>query len=446
MRKLALVLGKDLRQLRRGPGLLLALVVYPLLVALIVAAALQSDERRPAIAVVNLDGSGRTVEVAGERFSVEDYLRRLGDEVTVRELGAGAADRALRDGRVSAVLTIPDGFIADLQSSVRRPALTLDTGARDPIEGAAIRRRLEAAVFRINQRLAQEYVDQVLRLVDLVLDGGRVSVFGLSGEALGLKRSLVLVERMQRELRSAGEGALADRLDRLVTFINLTSANLGLARPAAEAIRSPIELREGEVATGREPLSAFGFAGALLVSLGLAGALLAAAALSSERDDNAMVRLRRGLVSPAALVGAKVLSAAIACAAVGAALLGGVALLTSLTVGRWAWWVLALVLAGLAFGAFGVLVGAIARDTRTALLAALMAALPLLALAMLPDGGVAGALAALVPFGPAFHLFQSLLADPELTGSVGWGMAHLAALAAVFGGAAAVAVGRRPAA
>ncbi len=178
------------------------------------------------------------------------------------------------------------------------------------------------------------------------------------------------------------------------------------------------------------------------MSLGLAGALLAAAALSSERDDNALVRLRRGLVSPAALVCAKVAYAAIACALVGAALLGGVALLTSLAVGRWGWWALALALAGVAFGAFGVLVGALARETRTALLAALMAALPLLALALLPGGGVAGALAALVPFGPAFDLFQSLLADPELTGSVGRGMAHLAALAAVFGAAAAVAVAR----
>jgi hypothetical protein len=59
---------------------------------------------------------------------------------------------------------------------------------------------------------------------------------------------------------------------------------------------------------------------------------------------------------------------------------------------------------------------------------------------------VAGALAALVPFGPAFDLFQSLLADPDLTGDVGVGMAHLALLAAVFGGAAAVALARRPAA
>lgn len=445
MRAAALMLGKDLRQLRRGPGLLLALVAYPLLVALIVALALQADERRPAIALVNLDGSERTIEVGGERFSVADYVGRLSDEVTVRELGAESAEDALEQGRVSAVLTIPVGFISDLQSGVRPPALTLDTGARDPIEGAAIRRRLEAAVFRVNQRLAQEYVDQVLRLVDLVIDGGRISVFGLSGEALGLERSRVLVARLQRELRAAGEGAVAERLDPLLTFIDLTAANLALARPAAEAIRSPIELTASAPPAGREPLSAFGLAGALLVSLGLAGALLAAAALSSERDDNALVRLRRGLVSPAALVCAKVAYAAIACALVGAALLGGVAMLTSLAVGRWGWWALALALAGVAFGAFGVLVGALARETRTALLAALMAALPLLALALLPGGGLAGALAALVPYGPAFDLFQSLLADPELTASVGRGMAHLAALAAVFGAAAAVAVARGPA-
>ena len=414
--------------------------------ALIVALALQSDERRPSIALVNLDASGGSVEVGGERFSVADYVGRLGDEVTVRELDAGDAEDALEQGRVSAVLTIPEGFIGDLQSGVRRPRLTLDTGARDPIEGAAIRRRLEAAVSRINQRLAQEYVDQVLRLVDLVIDGGRISVFGLSGEALGLKRSRVLVEDLRRDLRAAGEAAAAARLDPLLTFIDLTAANLGLARPAAESIRSPIELQAAATPSGREPLSAFGFAGALLVSLGLAGALLAAAALSAEREDNALVRLRRGLVSPQALVCAKVAYAAIAVAVVGAALLGGVALFTSLAVGRWGWWALALALAGLAFGAFGVLVGALVRETRTALLAALMAALPLLALALLPGGGVAGALAALVPYGPAFDLFQSLLADPELTGDVGLGMAHLALLAAAFGGAAAIALARGPAA
>jgi ABC-2 type transport system permease protein len=446
VRDARLLLGKDLRLLARSPALVLVLVVYPILVAVIVAVALQAEDRRPDVALVNLDGSGRTVEVGGERLSVDDYVHRLADEVRVRDLDPAAARDALDAGRVSAVLTIPDGFIADLRSGVRQPTISLTTRARSPIEGEAIQRRLEAAVFRVNQRLAGEYVDQVLRLVDLVIDGGRITVFGLSGEALGLVRSRELVKRLQEDAAAAGQADLARELDPLLTFIDLTAANLGLARPAANAIRSPIELAIDEGAPGRQPLSAFGFAGALLVSLGLAGVLLSAAGLSAEREDNALVRLRRGLVSPGALIAEKVVFTAIACAVIGAILLAGVAAFTSLAVGRWGYWAPALALAGLAFGAFGVLVGAIARETRTALLAALMIALPLLALALLPEGSLAAAVAAVVPFGPAFDLFQALLVEPDLSAGVARSFGHLALLAAAFAGAAGLAVARRPAA
>jgi ABC-type transport system involved in cytochrome c biogenesis permease component len=446
MRDARLLLGKDLRLLARSPALVLVLVVYPILVAVIVAVALQAEDRRPHVALVNLDGSGRTVEVGGERLSVDDYVHRLADEVRVRDLDPAAARDALDAGRVSAVLTIPDGFIADLRSGVRQPTISLTTRARSPIEGEAIQRRLEAAVFRVNQRLAGEYVDQVLRLVDLVIDGGRITVFGLSGEALGLVRSRELVKRLQEDAAAAGQADLARELGPLLTFIDLTAANLGLARPAANAIRSPIELAIDEGAPGRQPLSAFGFAGALLVSLGLAGVLLSAAGLSAEREDNALVRLRRGLVSPGALIAEKVVFTAIACAVIGAVLLVGVGAFTSLAVGRWGYWAPALALAGLAFGAFGVLVGAIARETRTALLAALMIALPLLALALLPEGSLAAAVSAVVPFGPAFDLFQALLVEPDLSAGVVRSFGHLALLAAAFAGAAGLAVTRRPAA
>ena len=59
MRAAALIFRKDLRLLGRAPALLLVLVAYPVLVALLVALALQGDERRPDVAVVNLDTSGR---------------------------------------------------------------------------------------------------------------------------------------------------------------------------------------------------------------------------------------------------------------------------------------------------------------------------------------------------------------------------------------------------
>jgi ABC-2 type transport system permease protein len=154
----ALVLGKDLRLLVRTPAVLLILVVFPLLVAALVALALQSDERRPDVAVVNLDTSGRTVAVGESRLSIDDYIARLSEDVDVRRLDAESAASALDAGRVSAVLTIPAGFISDLQAGVRQPALLLDTSRRSPIEADAIVRNLEAAVYRLNQRLAIGYV------------------------------------------------------------------------------------------------------------------------------------------------------------------------------------------------------------------------------------------------------------------------------------------------
>lgn len=444
MRAALLMLHKDLRLLVRTPAVLLILVVFPLLVATLVALALQSDERRPDVAVVNLDTSGRSVAVGNSRLSIDDYVARLSEDVDVRRLDAGAAASALEAGRVSAVLTIPEGFISDLQSGVRQPALKLDTSRRSPIEADALVRNLESAVYRLNQRLAVGYVDQVLRLVDLVVNGGRLGFFGRTGDALGLRRSRVLVTGVQDRLRAAGQGRAAGELGPLINFIDETQRNLDLAKPAANAIRAPIELRVTESAAGREPLSAFGFAGALLVSLGLAGVLLAAAAMSSEREDQVLVRLGRGLVSAWALVAEKMVFTAIACLVIGLTLLGGVAVFTDLAVGRWALWLAALAIAGLAFGAFGVLAGALARETRTALLVALMLALPLLALGLLPNAAVASAISQVVPFGPAFDAFQSLLVDPVVSGGdLAMTLGHLALLAAVFGAAAALVVRRR---
>jgi ABC-type multidrug transport system permease subunit len=444
VRRPLLLLGKDVRLLVRSPALLLVLVAYPVLVAVLVALALQSDERRPDVAVVNLDTAGRSVVVGERRLSVDDYVARLSEDVDVRELSAREAREALDAGRVSAVLTIPEGFISDLQSGVRQPSIRVDAGRRSPIEADAIVRNLEAAVFRLNQSLALGYVDQVLELVSLVTDGGEIGIFGRTGDALGLRESRRLVLDVQRRLREGGRAAAAADLDPLVVFIDETQRNLDLARPAANAIRAPIELEVTAAAAGREPLSAFGFAGALLVSLGLAGVLLAAAAMSSEREDQVLARLGRGLVSAPALVAEKMVFTALACLAIGLTLLAGVALTTSLAVGRWIVWLPALALAGLAFGALGVLAGALARETRTALLGALMLALPLLALGLLPDAPVAEAVSQVVPFGPAFDAFQALLVEPTLDGgAIAADLSHLALLAAAFGAAATLVVRRR---
>lgn len=437
----ALLLGrKDARVLWRSPALIALLIGYPVIIALLVALVLQADERRPAVALVNLEDTEATVRVGEERLSIQDYTDRLDEEVDLLELDPEAAQKALDEGRVVAVLTLPDGFIADLRSGLRPPKLILETDPRQPISGEAIQRRVESVVFQLNQGLAQGYVTNVLALVDLVVNGGELGVFGRSVEAIGLRRARELVEDVQAELRADGQTARAERLDPIVTFIDGAAANLDLARPAASAISTPIELEVIEGDADRNPLSAFGFAGALVASIGLAGALIGATTLSSEHEENALVRLRRGLVSGPSLVGEKIAFTAVACLVIGILLLVLVALVTALTIGRWGLWPPVLLVAGAAFGSFGALVGAAARDARTALLATVMIAMPMVAVGLVPNSPVASTAAAFVPFGPAFEAFQALLVDPDVSSGLGWNIAHLAGLCLAFGAAAVVAL------
>jgi len=443
LRSARLLFAKDLRVLGRSRGLVTILIGYPVIIAILLALALSGGDRRPSVAFVNLDQGGRTVLVGNERLSVDDYAAKIEQDVDLRRLAAADAQQALSDGKVSAILTIPDGFVGDLQSGIRSPVITLQTNPRNPIEAQAIERNMEAAVFRLNQALATAYVDQVLNLVKLVQEGGNVQIFGRSGKLEGLASSAKVLRQVERELIKAKQPALAERLATLNDFIAGVNTNLDLAKPAAKSIASPIRLDIQSGAPGREPLSALGIAAALVVGLGLLGVLLSAALLSAEREDGVLSRLGRGLVGPGTIITQKAVLSALATLVVGMVLLGVVAVTTSVSVGRWAIWVLALVVAGLAFGAFGLLIGALARETRTALLAALMITLPLAVIALIPGNDIAFWVSAAAGFGPAARVFQELLVDPTVTGGLWAGIGLLAGIALVYGVVARIALGRR---
>ncbi len=446
MRAFRAILAKDLRLLMRNRGLLAMLIGYPLIVAALVALALQGGERRPAVAFVNNDQSNRTVKVGDRRLGVKEYEDRLAQEVDLKRMDATEASEALSAGRVAAVITLPRGFISDLQSGIRPPVVTVQPSNRSPIEAQSISRRLESSIYRLNQDLAQTYIQQTIDLVRIVVQGGEVAVFSRTGTVLGLEKSDVLVRDLQQGLRADGRADLAASMDPLLNFIVEARVNLDLADVAATAIGNPIQLRMPPPPTGREPLSGFGFAGALLVSLALVGVLLGAAGLSSEREENTLVRLRRGLVRLETLVFEKVAFGAIICLVIGAVLLAAVALTTSLTIGRWAFWPAAFIATGLAFAAFGVLVGALARETRTALLAALMLALPLIFLGLFTQSGAASAISEVVPFGPSFRIFQTLIVEPTIDGSRFWTrIGQLVLLTIVFGVAGSIALRRKTA-
>lgn len=430
MRRLGRLLVKDVRLLVRSPALVAMLVVYPLLVAALAAVALKGGEASPRIAVVNLDTPGLSVDVGGTRLTVDDYVARMRDDVDVRTLSPESARDALDAGDVQAVLTVPNGFMAALQSGVQQPTLLLQTNPRSPVEGAAVERRLEAAVYRFNQGLAVQYVEQVVRLADLITNGGSLGVFGRSIDVIGLVRSGDLIRELQAQARAQGNPGLAARMDPLLVFIRQTQANLNLVRPAATSIASPILLKTEGAATGRQPMSAFGVAAALLVSVALAGVLLGAAGIASEREDLTLQRLRLGGVPVWMVVAVKMVLAAVVCVVLGLLLLGVVALATDLPVGRWALWVAALALAGAACAGVGTCLGALVPDARAALVGGLLVSLPLVFVGMVP-GQAARAVAGVLPFGRAFDAFQTLLGAPDVTG-LAVHLALLAVMAAVL--------------
>jgi ABC-type Na+ efflux pump permease subunit len=116
--------------------------------------------------------------------------------------------------------------------------------------------------------------------------------------------------------------------------------------------------------------------------------------------------------------------------------------------GRLPLWALALVVAGLAFGALGVALGALAREVRAASLLAFGLALPVAFLALVPDSAVSGgvrdvlaAISAIFPFKPALQAIDAAVnasTDPGL----GRPLVHLVVLAAAWGAVARLAVRR----
>ena len=83
MRNVRLLLGKDLRVLRRSPLLLGVLVAYPLLIAALVVLVAQYANAKPRVAFVDLDGLPEEVQIAGETFHVDRTIDRVAKEFKI---------------------------------------------------------------------------------------------------------------------------------------------------------------------------------------------------------------------------------------------------------------------------------------------------------------------------------------------------------------------------
>jgi hypothetical protein len=446
MTKIRLLLGKDLRLLRRSPALLAALIVYPLVFAALVGVVVRYANERPKVAFVDLDNLPETLTVGGQRFNVPRVISQVQGSVHLVPMEEEDADSELANGSIVAEIVVPRGFASKLRGMVESPTLVLKT-AHGGLSGR-VEQQTQALVYSLNRRLQRAYIEANLQYVKLLVEGGHGSFLGDEFDVVGLDRAAQMLDEIKQ---SSNDPTVVQRAEELSVFVREARLALGASGESLRATANPIEL-ETDTSGGRTwLLSAQLQAYALGLTLAFICVLLAAAALAAERDENVIGRLARGLVRLSELVIVKVLLAVLVALGLGLviALLFGVLAEAFGVSGGEPWLrlpllVLGLALAGAAFGAFGTLVGALARDSRTAVLVAFLAALPLVLLGLVPEGAARAAwwAARFFPFSHAVNFFQASLYDAAPWGTLAREALWLLALVLAFGAAARVAVRR----
>jgi len=439
VRRVLLVLGKDLRVLRRSPVLVAVLVAYPLLVAGLVGLVAGYGSSKPRVALVDEDHLPQTVVVGGHTFAIRDAIDEVSKNVHLIRMDRNEARHQLETGRVVATLTVPPGFLADLRGGLHAPSLLYET-TRGGIS-SRVTQQVQALVYSLNRRLQEAYVSTDLGYVDLIVRGGTATFGGRTYHVLGLRRMETLLDQLPPRPQVA----------RVREFARIASVALTQTGSLLASTANPIRLERAREPSRSSLLSAQVQAYALALTVTFLALLLAAGAIAAERDENAIGRLARGLVSLGELVWAKVALAALVGLTLGLAiaLVFGIIVEAGGVAGGEPWarlplLALGLALAGGSLGAVGALLGALAKETRTASLVAVLVVMPIVFLGLVPRevSPLAGWLSDGLPFAHAVRYFASSLYDTDPWGAVGRELAWLAGLGAVFGGLARLATRR----
>jgi ABC-2 type transport system permease protein len=432
--------------LRRSPILVAALVLYPIVFAVLVGLVVRYANERPRVAFVDLDDLPEVLAVGGQEFDVERIIDQVDESVDLVPLSEEEAKRQVATGEIVAAIVVPRGFAARLRGMVESPRLVLKT-ARGGVSGR-VEQQTQALVYSLNRRLQRAYIEANLEYVNLILEGGEGDFLGNEFDIVGLEEA---GEKLAEIERGTDDPEIAATAHELGVFVREARLALAASDESLRATANPIELETQSDAGRTWLLSAQIQAYALGLTLAFVCVLLAAGAMAAERDENVIGRLARGLVGLLDLVVVKVALAALVAIGLGltiALVFGVTAEIVGVAGGEpWARFpllVVGLALAGAAFGAFGALVGALARESRTAVLVAFLTALPLVLLGLVPEGSIAAAgwLADVFPFRHAIRFFEAALYDLDPWAALAREGMWLLGLGAVFAAAARLGVRR----
>ena len=408
LRAAALLTYKDLVSLRRAPLVVILLACYPLLIAGLVGLVAGYANARPQVAVVDLDHIPATTTIADHRYDIKGAIDAVAKNVRISWMSKAEAEQALRTGSVVGVITIPKGFLADLKSVVHSPTLEFET-AQSGI-ASRVTQQMQALVYNLNLKLQDAFIKDAIRYISLIERGGKTNFLGTSYNVLGIQKARALL------LAEKGNKSAAEVARFLDTAEGALSASEVSARAVAQPIKLTVETRNGRSWLFSAQMQAY----ALALTISILALALAAAVTASERDENVACLLGRGLVSKLSLLAAKIAVATIISLVVGLGILlafGAIVDLGGISGGQ-PWGRIPLVMVGVllfgaALGAIGTLIGALAREGRSATLGALLVALPIVLLGLVPREIVppAGIISDFFPFSHGERFFGSALYD-----------------------------------
>jgi len=414
----------------RSPLLLGALLAYPIVVALLVGLVAGYASAKPRVAFVDEDHLPPVVTVGGHRFRLQTVIDDVAKQVTLVRLGPKEAARELADGKVVATVTVPPGFLADLETTARSPSLILRTGTGGLTP--RVTQQMQSLVYQLNLKLQRGFIASNLAFVRLILHGGK-------GSFLGRKFTLLGLDGTQKELAALPP---SKRVAAIRHFVEVARVGLAQTGAALRATAHPIALTQAKTHGRTWVLSAQVQSYGVALTVTFLALILAAGATAAEKDEGTIGRLRRGLVSFGQMVWAKVALAAVVGLGLGAAIavvFGLVVDVGGVTGGEpWArlpLLLLGVLLAGASVGAAGTLLGALAREARTASLLAVLVVLPVIFLGLVPRGalGLAYWVSLFLPFAHAVRWFEAALYDTSPWRTLAIETVWLVAIGAVFG-------------
>ncbi len=434
------LLRKDLLILGRSRLLIALLVVYPVAIALLIGFAISRTPSRPRVAIVDETAPGETIKLGSQRVEVSQYARQLFSQVQAVEAPTRAqAVEKVDSGAVVAAVVIPPDLAARLSSDESQAQLEVLYNG-NALEQSLARSTLDSALAQANLGFSEQIQRAARNVIGTLLAGGRLGSVGGPEQLIGLDHvPATLGAIAARQPR----GRDRTQLEQIEAFAGFAAENLSVASRVLSSIGQPIRVDSVVLHGRRTPLNTFAVVVAVSVSLMFVCMLLAAGAVALEREEHALARLVRGLVSRGALIAEKTLLAAGCAFVLAFAMLAGIGAFVALDWSRAGLWVAALAFGALAFGALGVAIGALAREVRAASLLAFLLSLPLAFLALVPAGSVSGgfydaigAISFVFPFKAALQALDAAVngASP----AIGLSLVHLAVLSAVFGALARV--------